>query len=563
MVTTDKESCRIIVSLLEAHGIREAVVSPGSRNAPLLVALSRSGAIHTTVVVDERSAAFVALGLGALSGRPVALVCTSGTALLNYAPAVAEAYYRRIPLIVLSADRPMEWIDQDDSQTLRQYEALSHYVKRSYDIPARCDDDNARWYCNRIVNDALLLAVTGRTAPVHINVQLDAPLGRTSACETRRERVIDCVQPRADLTVAEARRLGDSIASPCRVLIIGGFISPDEKLNRALIKLSRKPNVIVMCENVSNLHSDGFIDSIDSTLCVMTEAERQAMRPDIVITFGGAIVSRMIKQYLRDCMPDRHWHVGITENTIDCFRALTTRVEMSPAIFFTQLASALQPHGAKSDYASRWQSIWHCARASHSAYVDAAPWSDLKAFSVLFGRIPAGWNLQFSNGTPIRYAQLFPSGRLHRCDCNRGVSGIDGCTSTSIGASMGYKGVTLLITGDMSAQYDVGALACRAMSPRFKMIVMCNGGGGIFRFIDSTASLSECERYFAASAEFPARQLADAYGMAFFEATDEHALRRVWTAFASEADRPAMLAIHTPPRLSADILRGYFTRETN
>ncbi|MCM1518391.1 MAG: 2-succinyl-5-enolpyruvyl-6-hydroxy-3-cyclohexene-1-carboxylic-acid synthase [Pseudoflavonifractor sp.] len=563
MVTTDKQSCRIIVSLLEAHGVRHAVVSPGSRNAPLLVALSRSGTISTTVVVDERSAAFVALGLATVSGRAVALVCTSGTALLNYAPAVAEAYYRRVPLIVISADRPMEWIDQDDSQTLRQYEALSHYVKRSYDIPARCDDDNARWYCNRIVNDALLLAVTGRTAPVHINVQLDAPLGRMADCTVRPERVIDCVQPRADLPVAESRRLGDSIASPCRVLIIGGFMPPDEKLNRALAKLSSKSNVTVMCENLTNLHGDDFIDSIDSTLSVMSEEERQVMRPDMVITFGGAIVSRMIKQYLRDCKPARHWHVGITENTIDCFQALTTRVEMSPAIFFTQLASALQPHDAPSDYSCRWDAIRRRARKSHAAYVDTVPWSDLKAFSMLFDRIPRGWNLHFSNGTSIRYAQLFPSGGLHRCDCNRGVSGIDGCTSTAIGASMGYNGTTLLVTGDMSAQYDVGALACMEMPPRFKMIVMCNGGGGIFRFIDSTSALPECERYFAASAEFPARQLADAYGLAFFEASDESELRREWGGFAAETARPAMLAIHTPPMESAEVLRGYFTRETN
>lgn len=560
MITTDKESCLILVSLLEAHGVKRAVVSPGSRNAPLLVAMERSGTLETTVVVDERSAAFVALGLSAITGEPVAIVCTSGTALLNYAPAVAEAYYRKIPLIVISADRPMEWIDQDDSQTLRQFEALSHYVKRSYDIPARCGDENSRWYCNRVINDALTLAVTGRTGPVHINMQLDEPLGRLADHKTGRERVIDCVSPRADLSVCEARSLGDSIASPCRVLVVGGFIAPDEKLNRALVKLSRKPNVTVMCENISNLHCDSFIDTIDNVLSVMSPHEMEAMRPDIVITFGGAIVSRMIKRYLREYAPARHWHVGVTENTIDCFRSLTTRVEMSPGIFFTQLASAMQPHNHPSDYSSRWTKFRVRARAAHDAYVAAAPWSDLKAFDAIYRRLPQGWNMQFSNGTPIRYAQLFSSYKLHRCDCNRGVSGIDGCTSTAVGASMGYGGTTLLVTGDMSAQYDVGALACRALSPRFKMIVMCNGGGGIFRFIGSTSALPECERYFAASADFPARQLAEAYGFAFFEASDEASLNSCWRAFADESARPAMLAVHTPLQLSADILRGYFTR---
>ena len=156
MNTTDKVSCNIIVSLLVKHGIEEVVVSPGSRNAPLVLAMSKCAALKKTVVIDERSAAFIALGKASVSGKPAALVCTSGTAVLNYAPAVAEAYYRRVPLIVISADRPMEWIDQDDSQTLRQYEALSHYVKRSYNIPADCSADNMQWYTNRVVNDALL-----------------------------------------------------------------------------------------------------------------------------------------------------------------------------------------------------------------------------------------------------------------------------------------------------------------------------------------------------------------------------------------------------------------------
>lgn len=166
-----------MVSLLEKHCVEEAVVSPGSRNAPLMMALSASGSIRCTVVIDERSAAFIALGKASVTGRPVVLVCTSGTALLNYAPAVAEAYYRKVPLIAVSADRPVEWIDQDDSQTLRQYEALANYVKGNYNIPADCSAPTRQWYANRMVNDALISATSGRQAPVHINVQLDAPLG--------------------------------------------------------------------------------------------------------------------------------------------------------------------------------------------------------------------------------------------------------------------------------------------------------------------------------------------------------------------------------------------------
>lgn len=558
MENTDNYVSRCLVDLLEAHGVTDAVVSPGSRNAPLLIALSKSRSVITTVVIDERSAAFIALGIAAVSGRAVAVVCTSGTALLNYAPAVAEAYYRRVPLIVVSADRPEEWIDQDDSQTLWQNGALSNYVKRSYDIPAYDTDDN-RWYANRIINDAILCALSDRKAPVHINVQLRAPLGHLVPDSLPRQRVVSTIYPRADLTVQHAREIGRRIASPRKVMVVCGFIAPDKILNAALNKLSAMPNVIVFTETISNLHGSDFVPCIDATLSVMSEEERRTMAPDVIITLGGALVSRHVKHYLREVKPAEHWHVGITGNTIDCFQNLTTRIEMPPSVFFRQLASAVQPYRDPCDYGDRWRHIRDKALAVHRSYVARAPWSDLKAFATFIPMIPRRWNVQYSNGTSIRYAQLFGNHDYHRCDCNRGVSGIDGCTSTAIGASIAYKSdVTLLVTGDMSAQYDVGALACRAMSPRFKMIVMLNGGGGIFRFIDSTRNLDIREDYFCTNVNLPLRELAAGYGLAYYEADNEEQLRMLFGKFISENVKPAILAITTPPDASAEVLRGFF-----
>lgn len=558
MDNTENFVSRCLVELLERHGITDAVVSPGSRNAPLLVALSRSEIIQTTVVIDERSAAFVALGIASVSGKPVAIVCTSGTALLNYAPAVAEAYYRRIPLIVVSADRPEEWIDQDDSQTLWQHGALSNYVKRSYDIPAYDTPEN-RWYANRIINDAILCATSGRTAPVHINVQLRAPLGSMTCNKLPQQRIINTVFPRTDLTVERSRELGRLIASPRKVMIVCGFHHPDKVLNSAINKLSKMPNIVVLTETLANLHGSDFIPAIDATLAVMSEQERQNMAPDVVITMGGALVSRHIKQYLRDIRPSEHWHVGITETTIDCFQSLTTRIEMEPSVFFRQLASAVQPHREACDYANRWIQVRDRAYATLQGYSAKSPWSDMKAFSTFLPMIPRRWNVQYSNGTAIRYAQLFGNHDYHRCDCNRGVSGIDGCTSTAIGASVAYTSdVTLLITGDMSAQYDIGALACQAITSRFKMIVMLNGGGGIFRFVESTRNLDTLEDFFCVGGNMPLRELAAGYGFSYYEANDETQLRNVFRSFVSDDSKPAILAITTHPKDSACVLRGFF-----
>lgn len=558
MQTTDKLSCNILTDLLVAHGVREAVISPGSRNAPLIVALTRNGCLRCHTVIDERSAAFIALGMSVQSGAPVAVVCTSGTALLNYAPAVAEAFYRRVPLVVISADRPEEWIDQDDSQTIWQQDAMAPYVKRSCDISARIDFPNGPWWTNRIINDALLEATSGRRGPVHINVRLDNPLNSFSEHTPGTARVIDELSTRSELPVTEARALGSRLASPRRIMVIAGFNAPDEKLNRALAKMAGLPNVVVLTETLANLHSPRFISRIDSTLCRMTAEEKERLRPDVVITVGGALVSRFIKEWLRGLGGLEHWHVGVSHTTIDCFRHLSLRVSLNPAIFMSQLASAMQPHRSPSDYAREWHGIYSRAIAIHDRYVASSPWSDLKALAYIFARIPRGWNLHLSNGTPVRYAQLMDCSRIHRSDCNRGVSGIDGCTSTALGASAVYNGTTLLISGDMSFQYDISALSSTLLSPRFKAIVMLNGGGGIFRFIGSTSGLPELERYFAVGTSLPLRGLAEAWGCAYFEARSEETLAESFRRFAEVNDRPAILGIVTDPELTAATLRQYF-----
>ncbi|MCM1348850.1 MAG: 2-succinyl-5-enolpyruvyl-6-hydroxy-3-cyclohexene-1-carboxylic-acid synthase [Firmicutes bacterium] len=556
---TAQFASKCIVDLMRKAGIRQAIACPGSRNTPLLLALSRCPEITTRVVVDERSAAFIALGMASISMEPVAVVCTSGTALLNLAPAVAEAYYRKIPLIVVSADRPMAWIDQDDSQTIRQFRALDNFVKKSYDIP---DYDNVemRWYANRIVNDALIECRQQPMGPVHINVQIGEPVGALAPHIPSHERFVTVVSARNDIDVTLSRQLGCELASPKKVMIVAGFCNPDPVLNKALNRLSRLPNFIVLTETIANLHGDDFVSDIDATLSSMTLAERKELQPDVVISLGGSIVSRFIKKYLREAHPAQHWHVGHGLTTVDCFQSLTKRIEVSPGIFFRQLASAMQPHQSPSDYGRKWRRVRDASRSLHQSFIASAPWCDLKAFATFLPMIPRNCNIQLSNGTPVRYAQLLTARRFHRCDCNRGVSGIDGSTSTAIGASLTYKAApTILITGDMSAQYDVGALGSGLLSPRFKMIVMCNGGGGIFHFICTTRSLDIVEQFFDKPCSFPAKELAQAYNMAFFEAESEDSLRSNFPHFMTEMNRPSMLAIKTSGQISGKVLTEYFS----
>ena len=560
MLTTDKQQCTAIVEILAAHGVKRVVVSPGSRNAPLSVAFARYDKIRKYVIVDERSAAFTALGMAQQTREPIALVCTSGTALLNYAPAIAEAYYQKLPLIVISADRPKEWIDQDDSQTIRQFEALSQFVKKSYDLPARCADETANWYVNRIVNDAMMTALSGRKAPVHINVQLDEPLNGITEWNGG-NRMINMIHPNAEVSAADMSALVNE-AKGKKVMIIAGFHHPCEKLNQSLEELASLPNVAILTETISNQISDKYCRCIDRTLLCIKDEEVQSYIPDILITFGGAIVSRHIKTLLRSHKANSQWYVGVSDTTVDCMQSLTTRINVEPENFFPQfVAEYAKQNSADSNYAKIWRELNESGAERQAKYLDKIAWSDMKAFSTIFDYINEKCRFEFSNGTTIRYAQLFGDRINVPSYCNRGVSGIDGSTSTALGASLVGDLPVVFVTGDMSFSYDISGLASQYNHPNLKIIVISNGGGGIFRFIKSTSALPELNDYFEVRRNVPIEQLAATFGFKYFSAENETELSSVLKGdFVNDKSAASILEVKTNGEESAEVLKNFFKK---
>lgn len=569
MKNTAKKTARMLASLLALHGVRDAVVSPGSRNAPVLLALDSHPDITSRCVVDERSAAFIALGMSLAQGNaPVALACTSGTAPLNYAPAVAEAFYRGCPLIVVTADRPAEWIDQDDSQTIRQPGIYSNYIKGTYDIDVESSDTDTLWMVNRLINDAINMATSGRPGPVHINVRLADPLGATEEVdgldpygdETRLITRVVPELPMMPAAPANMEELGRRLAPPAKVLVLAGFM-PHSSLDPLLGDLSRRPNIVVMHEAQSNLHGYGaYIANIDSTLRRVSARELEEYAPDIVITIGGSITSRMVKTWLRRLPYLQHWSIGPADHAVDCFRRLTVQIPYHAWGVLSQLVPLI-PKRNNSE-TTLFKRFWLDKSAegleSATTYAKEAPWSDFKAMKMVMESIPKGWNLHLSNGTAVRYAQLFDYQQIASVECNRGVSGIDGCTSTAIGAAVVNSSPTVLVVGDMSIQYDIGALACSFIPPTFKIIVLNNGGGGIFRFIKSTRGLPTLERDFVGPVNLPLPSLAHGYGFKYLKADSEQSLARGMRRFVSTASKPAILEIITDGPLSAEILTQFF-----
>lgn len=558
MLNTDKWTCRYAALALAAFGVESVVTSPGSRNAPLLMAVSRHGGLRTLSVVDERSAAFIALGIAEISQRPVALVCTSGTALLNYAPAVCEAYHKHLPLIVISADRPEEWIDQADSQTMRQPGALSNFVKLSVDMKAEPADEDQKWLYTRRLNEALECALSGCPGPVHINIRISEPLAAQAEYHNEHFHRILVVTPPEKVSTTTARTLANDVRQK-NILIVAGFGAPDAALNKAISTLGRLPNVVVLAESLSNLHSDDVLQVSDSLFPGLSTEKAAGFVPDLLISFGGAIVSATLKRFLRQVDIAEHWHVGTERNLIDTFRHLSTAIQIPPSDFFPRFAGALNFLNKNSTGISPFKKAW-VERANRCGdmlrqRLQSASWNIATAIGKVIEAAPlSGMNLQLSNGLAVRVASMSCLDKFHRVDCNRGVSGIDGSTSTAVGASLAYKGGdTLLITGDMSFQYDLGALASNYLTSKLRIVLMNNGGGGIFKYIRTTRSLPEVDSLFRCHLNLDAKAIAGAFGLKYHHADSYESLQDAVPAFFAGSG-PAILEIATDARIDAAVL---------
>lgn len=523
---TGIDNAREILDVLEARGVRTFFISPGSRNTPLLIGLDARKSIRKFIINDERTAAFAALGYSLASQEPSALVCTSGTAMYNYSPAIAEAYYQHVPLIVITADRPAQWIDQDDSQTLRQYGAIDKIVKRSFDIHAdagagsKCTsnlfDTEKEWYVNRVANEAVTIATSPTCGPVHINMQFADPLNVITDHTPRNIRIVETMRGENKLSKQELHQLAKRIADK-RILVVAGYMPPCHSLNRALARFSSLPNVAVMCETISNLHLGAESFMIDSLLTQITKEELITIRPDVTITIGGALVSRMLKEFLRKNEGSEHWSLSQTDIPADCMQRLSLHIDADPATFFTGMAGAIRSmQRDMQDMTVKYNhDVSHLrakANARNECAIRESRWSELKALDILFGRLPESYNLFVSNGTCIRYAQLLTRNAPHASWCNRGVSGIDGGNATAFGASLAYKGTTLLLTGDMSFAYCPEIMQLKDIGGDMRIAVVNNSGGGIFRFIRTTRQLDIREGYFCNDPKLPLEKLADAYG---------------------------------------------------
>ncbi len=550
-MTTSFKRIQILTDLLKKHNIRNIVFSPGSRNAPLVLAFKSDSFFNSKVIVDERSAAFIALGMSQQLQEPVIICCTSGSATLNYSPAICEAFYQRIPLLILTADRPPEWIDQGEGQSINQNSIYNNYVGGSFQFPVDENKDTL-WQSGRITNEAVNLCKT-TSLPVHINLPFREPLYNTSEALISKRKVHQTTTEKK-ISNHEWIDIIEQWKNYSKKLIICGQLNKNKKLNELIKRLSKEENTVVLTETTSNISDTTFINSIDKILERVDENEE--FIPELIISIGGAIVSKKIKTLFRKHNPKEHWCISESTSPMDVFTSLTRVIPINPEQFFSALLQKINS-GSSDNFQKKWLNENSIAEQNHSTFLKKAPWSDLKAHEIISKQIPENTHVQLGNSTSIRYAQLFTFSQNLHFFGNRGVSGIDGSTSTAIGAAIASKKETLLITGDLSFVYDNNAFWNNYVPHNLKVIVLNNNGGDIFNIIPGASETEYCDENFVSNNSSSIELLSKAHGIDFMKASSAIELEDVLPVLF-KSKKATLLEIDTKTCKNSEVLNAYF-----
>ncbi len=548
MVNTDKTICRMIASMLAGYGVKDVVISPGSRNTPLVMAICRNPVLRTRQIVDERTAAFIALGMASGCNRPVTLVCTSGSAVLNFAPAVAEAYYRKTPLIVISADRPRAWIDQDDSQTIRQHGVLGGITQASCAVDDVTEDVG---FQNRVLNDVLATALHGRRGPVHINVPISEPLFRFTTEELPKVRVITRYQ---GLNVYDREYTGliERLNKYNRRMIVAGQMNLIYLFEKKYAKLLYK-HFAWLTEHTGNKIVPGIpVKNFDAALYALPEEKLEKMVPDLLITYGGHIVSKRLKQFLRKHPPREHWHVSLDGKVADLYGSLTTVIEMDPFEFLEKIAYLLE--NRTTDFPRIWENNTRDLPQPEFGY------SEMAAIGALIQSLPTPAALHLGNSSAVRYAQLYMLPEEVEVCCNRGTSGIEGSLSTAIGYSVCSDKLNFVVLGDLSFFYDMNALWNTNFGCNLRILLLNNGGGEIFQTLPELEMEEKTHRFVTATHKTSAKGWAEEREFFYLPVHNDKELTDAMAIFTQSAphNRPMLMEVFTDAAEDVRQLKEYY-----
>ncbi len=548
---SDKLNVQLLAETLKAFQIDHLVLSPGSRNGALTMQFVNDPYFTTYSVVDERSAAFVALGIAQQKQQPVVICCTSGSAIANYYPAITEAFYQNIPIVVISADRPEHLVDNFDGQTIRQKDFLKQHTVHSVQLSEQ--DDTETLTKNMLLIKYALIDCLHKQGPIHINIPFSEPL--YGSVEESAIAIDTITIPAKEAEEIDYLHFTKQWNIANKKLVLVGMHHEEDAFNRAMAQLAQDHSVVVLHEVTSNIHHPRYINKIDQSIFPLTEKDLAELKPDILLTIGQNVVSKKIKAFLRNHPPLQHWHLD--EHWFpDTFQCLTEKINANTVQFLEQFTSWINPKD--STYYHQWNTIRLANETKHNSYLAAVPFSDLKAFEHIVNTYPENWMVHYGNSSVIRYGLLFDHQVNNPVYCNRGTSGIDGITSTAVGACLGKGQNTVVVTGDISFFYDSNALWNAHMPSNFRIILINNGGGNIFKFIPGPSDTGVVDEYFETQHTLTAEHLAKMFHFSYQVATNENELTAALTTFYNLSSQPKILEINTRLVENAEFLKNYF-----
>ncbi len=549
------------VQLASKYGVSKFVICPGSRSAPLTLALNRHADIETFVLADERSAAYVALGLAQASGETVGLVCTSGTAVLNFYPAVAEAFYQQIPLLVCTADRPFEWIDQQDGQTLNQHQVFGSHVNLFLRMPEQYENQDIRKHMQFRLHEAI--DTCRQKGPVHINFPFREPLypALDEMLVFEEARVIQTVGGAASLSKEQLNPLMNAWLAAPKKMLVAGQMPWSQALRDAVYACRYYNSIPVLADVISNLHGiEKVITDHDWFLGQLAEEQCEDLRPDLLITFGNSLISKNLKQFIRNFPPTQHWHIQPEGHVADTFRTVTHIIRHDVSSFVTKLGE----HGyyarfnePETPYFQQWEDLNAQTKKQVELEISHGGWNEFKAAQQIVSQLPEPGFFHVANSMPIRYANFFNNFKPNlRITSNRGTSGIDGCVSTAVGHSLATSEPIVLLVGDVAFFYDRNGLWHKHLKPNLKIILLNNQGGNIFRMIDGPARQPELEEFFETEQTLDASHLCQEKGFNYFPVSSKQDLEQSWLPFMSASSSPALLEVFTDKKDNAAFFKA-------
>jgi 2-succinyl-5-enolpyruvyl-6-hydroxy-3-cyclohexene-1-carboxylate synthase len=459
-------------SLLKQYGIKNIVFSPGGRHLPLIHSIEKDGYFNTFRVIDERSAAFYALGLIQKTGSPVAVCCTSGTAVINLASAVCEAFYQHLPLLVITGDRMAEYLNQNEDQQYDQIKSFEGFTKYQVRLP-RIDSDVDEWYTNRCINEAMIELTHHGNGPVHIDYPIADPFS-----EIFEEDVIPQVRKidwnDAETETGKWKQLAARLKDKRVGILWGQSVQHSERLEVAVKGFVEKYDAVILTDYISNCHYAHAINHTPRLIHARrTLQEDEFFLPEVLITIGGNYIFNAEMKGLMRPRNIEHWQVGKEDKVIDGFKKLTTVCEMSEALFFEQMTKNAD-FTNQLGYYEYWKSRDEEVPQPHSDKFD-----EMTIISTVLGNMPNDADLQIGNSWSIRMSQMMDIPSSVRQHCNRGVNGIDGSLSTAVGYGATNDRLTYLIIGDLSFFYDMNALWISSLSPKMRILMINNHGGAM------------------------------------------------------------------------------------